>query len=112
MNTTYYHGGVGGLLPGDQLVPPGDSEVSQANFGNALVRRDRVYLTTNLDAAVLFAWGYPYGAGDVYECELLGPVEPDPDYRGEDGGSVQCARALIVRVAVMGVQGLGSRSSS
>lgn len=39
-------------------------------------RRDRVYITTELDAAALFAKGC--AGGSVYRVEPVGPLEPDP----------------------------------
>src|SRR4051812_12026960 len=98
----YYHGGVPGLYPGDVLLPPAETGAeSQADYGNYLTDRHRVYLTTDLKLAAVMAGtlrvrlGQP---GDVYEVEPLGPVEHDPDYAGTDGASVATTRALILRV--------------
>lgn len=99
---TYFHGGVPGLYPGDVLRPPAVTGVeSQADFGNPLTDRGRVYATTDLRYAGIMAGTYRVGrgvVGDVYEVELLGPVEPDPDWGGEPGGSVATTHLLIVRV--------------
>jgi len=110
---TYYHGGIRGLQPGDLILPPDETgAVSVADVGAPteelsirvaqVHRKDRVYLTSDVFAARVFASLHPnsrrrYG-GDVYEVEPIGDVEPDPDYLVGDGGSVQAARARVVAV--------------
>lgn len=103
MSTTtrvrYYHGGVPGLR--DEILPAQRTgAVSNADYGAGEVcRRDRVYLTTILDAAALYAAGAPSEApGWVYEVEPVGDLESDTDYLGPDGDSVCARRARIIRV--------------
>jgi len=94
----YWHGGPAGRQRGALLLPPAiTSAPSSSEFGAGEVhRRDRVYLTTTYSAAVLFAAGHRRGV--VYRCEPIGELEPDPDYHGRPGGSVQCERARVLRV--------------
>jgi hypothetical protein len=105
---TYYHGGVPGLTVGDELLPPSRSgrtdslaSIAAANRieGSAVMRDDRVFLGTLYEIGLLYAAMYPtLSGGWVYECEPVGPVEPDPDYRGDPSESVQCASAIVTRV--------------
>lgn len=105
---TYYHGGVPGLSLGEQLLPPSrtgrtDSAariVAEHGLGADYVREDVVFLGATLDIANLYAAMYPAASGGwVYEVEPAEPVEPDPDYSGDDPmESVQCPSATIVRV--------------
>lgn len=98
--TKYYHGGRRGLT---HLLPPSETGQRCANdYFNKnpmLARRDRVYITTDMHCAMLFAAFDPSGKGIVYEVEPIGDVEIDPDYLGEDKISFQCAEARIIRVA-------------
>ena len=57
-------------------------------------RRDRVYITTDKAAALVFAASWPDGV--VYECEPVGAIEPDPDCKAP-GLAYQCERARIVQ---------------
>ena len=68
-------------------------------FGaQAVARKDRVYLTTDADAAMTIALFAPRkGAVAVYEVEPIGAVEADPDCRTA-GFSFQCASAKVLRV--------------
>jgi hypothetical protein len=99
----YFHGGVPGLALGDRILPPTvTGAVSVADYeraiaGAGVVRRDRVFLTTLLDAAILFAALHPSWLGEVYEVDPEEPLEPDPDYMGGDGASWQAPAALVVR---------------
>ncbi len=98
---SWFHGGVRDLKPGDMLLPP--SETGNATLqqyadrldGGEVMRRDRVYLTRDPDAAATYAMVLPYG--DVYEAEPQGAVEPDPDCR-VPGYGIQCERAVVTRV--------------
>lgn len=63
-----------------------------------VARRDRVYITTDINCALLFAAMDPSGKGIVYEVEPIGAVEIDPDYLGEVKISFQCQEAKILRV--------------
>lgn len=99
MITTYFHGGFGGLSPGQFVVPPNVSKASStASYGAAGVcNRDKVYVTTEFHAALLFACAHPSGKGKVYEVEPVGEVEDDPDAQ-LPGFSFQCERARVKRV--------------
>jgi hypothetical protein len=94
-----YHGGVRKLKRGDLILPPSRSGApSCADFGAEQVcRRDRVYATTEIEAARLFALAYYGGPGDLYQVELLGDPEPDPDYDGP-GESLAAPMARVHRV--------------
>ena len=95
--TTYYHGGRAGIQRGAFLLPPDITKVrSCAEFGAAGVcRTDRVYITTSLDAAVLFSAGSR--RGQVYEVEPIGALEHDPDCV-LPGLSYQVAKARVLKV--------------
>ena len=97
----YWHGGVPGLRPGDELLPPtitGNKIALTARYVPSTVdadhaRHDRVYLTTNRAAARAFAACYPNGA--LYIAEPIGATEPDPD---APTVSIRCERARVVSV--------------
>lgn len=95
--TTYYHGGIPGLLPGQFILPPAETkQASLSDYGaGGIHRRDRVYVTTDPQAAALYAAMHPSKKGVVYQVEPQGELEPDPDCR-EPGLSFQCDRARIV----------------
>jgi len=92
----YYHGGFGKLRVGDQVRPAIETGVrSASDYGaEGVHRRDRVYLTTNPDAALIFAALSPCRCGTVYEVEPIGVLEHDPDC-SELGLSYQCERAIV-----------------
>lgn len=93
----YYHGGYGGLKEGGMLLPPSITGAkSCADYGAGHVcRRDKVYITTDVDVARFAATMTPNGK--VYEVFPLGVLGPDPDCL-EPGHSFECDRARIVRV--------------
>lgn len=96
---TYYHGGAPGRQRGAYILPPSITGASctadhQANT-DGVARRDRVYVTTNPNAALMYAAGHRRGV--IYEVEPDGELEPDPDCN-EPGLSYQCARARIRKV--------------
>ncbi len=93
----YYHGGRPGRARGAYLLPPSITRApSLSEYGAAGVhRRDRVYMTTSIEAAALYAAGWPKGV--IYECEPIGALEPDPDCT-EPGLSYQCERARVLRL--------------
>jgi len=99
--TTYYHGGPAGRQRGAFILPPAVTGApTTADFGaEAVCRRDRVYVTTNQNAALLYAAGHRRGV--VYQVEPEGELEVDPDCT-LPGLSFQCARARIVRVVKPG----------
>lgn len=78
----YFHGGKRGLSVGGYILPPSTTKVLSASdfvaMGGAH-RRDRVYVTTDLVAAQLYAVSNS-GAGQkptVYEVAPEGDLEPD-----------------------------------
>ena len=77
--TAFFHGGPRGLR---EVLPSSITGVpSTASYGaEGICRRDRVYVTTDLSAAIMFAAGNPFGAQAVYQVEPEG-LEPDPDCR-------------------------------
>ena len=95
---TYYHGGPAGLRHTRLVLPPTETGVpSCCDFGAAgIARRDRVYLTTELEAARLFALLGPFhGDAAIYRVAPEGEVEPDPDC-DTPGMSWQCPRARVL----------------
>lgn len=98
--TSYFHGGVPDLGPGDLILPPDESgSPTTADYGAALVcRRDRVYLGSDVSIAVVYTAMHPSNRGGLYEVEPIGDVEPDPDWAGEPGLSVAAPRARVVAV--------------
>lgn len=93
----YYHGGAPKLK---EILPPSVTGApSNADYGAAAVcRRDRVYLTTDVREAMLFAALHPSNNGTVYEVRPAGGISHDPDYLGPQGGCVEAERADIIRV--------------
>lgn len=100
MNATYFHGGFPGLKPGNMVLPPTITKASCcSDYGAAGVhRRDRVYLCTEPDGALIYAALHPSGRGIVYQVEPVGAIEPDPDWSGPAGVSVQVESAQVIRV--------------
>lgn len=91
-----YHGGQPGLKPGDFILPPSETDAdSLANYGNYKCSLDRVYLTTNLKAAIIYAAAHPSRKGMVYLVSPEGPLEDDPDCK-EPGFSYACPKARIL----------------
>ncbi len=100
------------LNPGDSILPPDATGVEtvkawagEAGLDGSIIRTDRVFLTPHVEAAAMFAalsaarWPDERGAGgDLYAVIAEPPVEPDPDWHGEPGGSVQCPSAVVVHV--------------
>jgi len=106
MNKRYYHGGVSGLGMGDKILPPsitGNSTLLQYAREidpNGVQRNDRIYVTTDKLAAMMFASSLPFG--DVYEVEPIGELEHGPDCN-EVGLSFQCESATINAIVTKGV---------
>jgi rifampin ADP-ribosylating transferase len=108
-----FHGGTRRLDRVGLILPPSKTGVATTGeYGaGAIHRADRVYLTTELEQARIFAiCAPPKGRGDIYECEPIGDLEPDPDYSGL-GASWAVPMARIIRVVernVREVAGLGA----
>jgi hypothetical protein len=89
----YYHGGNGGLLVGTYILPPAETGTkSMADF-NSLLRKDRVYITTDIAGAMFFASAADYPI--VYEVTPEGNMEDDPDHKTQ-GISFACPKAKII----------------
>lgn len=96
----YFHGGRPNMRRGEIVLPPSFSgtKVTLHKYGTRGVADvNKVYLTKNLNAAMIYAATYsaPKG-GMVYECEPIGPIEPDPDCNVPDL-SFMCDRARIIK---------------
>ena len=94
---SYYHGGPRGFQPKAYLLPPSLTRAKSTTdlMGASVHRQDRVYLTTQYSAALLYAAAFNRGV--IYEVEPVGTLEADPDCT-LDGLSFQCERARIVKV--------------
>lgn len=89
----YYHGGPRGLRT---ILPSSQTGVrSHAAEISKICRRDRVYVTTDFSAALLYAACHDRGV--VYEVMPDGVLEPDPDC-SEPGLSWECRAAAVIRV--------------
>lgn len=99
MTAPLYHGGYGGLSVGQLILPPRKTgAASTASFGAAAVcDRDAVYVTTDFEAAMLFACAHPSGKGKLYEVEPIGDLVDDVDATGK-GYSFKCPSARVKRV--------------
>ncbi|AAL49635.1 unknown [Sinorhizobium phage PBC5] len=95
----YYHGGFGGLSLGQFVLPPKTTRApSTARFGAAGVcDPSKVYICTELHAALFFACMHPSGRGKVYEVEPIGELIADPDTE-IPGLSFECDKARVLRV--------------
>lgn len=93
---TYYHGGPKRLRVGWRIIPPSQSGARCASdYGCAHVHdRNRVYVTTELLAAAMYAAMTP-GGGAIFRVEPIGDLEPDPDC-SEPGLSFACPAATIL----------------
>lgn len=96
----YYHGGAPGLFAGRLLLPPSMTsfrrEHAERVRSGSVGRADRVYVTTSIEAAAMYAALYPRRSGGaVYRVEPIGAIEDDPDCN-EPGLSFACQRARIV----------------
>ena len=100
----YYHGGPAGRRLMDWILPPSitgatsTQDVGPDSLRDAAARvhrRDRVYVTPNRFAALMFASGHR--SPTVYEVVPDGELEPDPDC-SDPSLSFACARAQVVRI--------------
>jgi hypothetical protein len=98
MSTRYFHGGNKGLRVGEYLLPPATTKALSTSdlvntHGNH--RTDRVYVTTDFRDAQMYA--APNRKPVVYEVELEGSVEDDPDST-LSGRSYACEKAKIISI--------------
>lgn len=94
---TYYHGGGRGyrkILPASKT----GEKCASDYVVNDVHRRDRVYITTIYEAALMYAAMHPSMNGVVYEVRPIGDIVEDPDYTGGKGESLECSEAEIIRV--------------
>lgn len=93
----YFHGGPAGRQRGANLLPPCITKVKGlADYGaDGVCRRDRVYVTTDQRAALMYAAGHHKGV--IYRVKPLGPLEDDPDCL-LPGLSYQCERAAVLGI--------------
>lgn len=94
--TVYYHGGPKRLRVGWRILPPSQTGAKCASdYGAAHVHNPhRVYVTTELMAAAMYAAMTPRG-GAIFRVEPIGDLEPDPDC-SEPGLSFACLSATIL----------------
>jgi hypothetical protein len=98
----YLHGGKAGLKVGAYLLPPAVTGVEQNGVVPDHVRRkDRVYITTDPNTAIVWATGCH--ASHFYEVEPEGELTDDPDHKGQ-GISFECKKAKIVSVHPISVE--------
>lgn len=112
MGERWYHGGFPGLKRGGKILPPSVTgafsiaDLKDEDLKDRVAEvhsRNLVYLARDIADARLWASLHPaYGGanrgGDLYEVTPDGPLQPDPDYLPDDGGSMACSSATIVRV--------------
>jgi hypothetical protein len=98
-NLVLWHGGVSGLAAGSRLLPPTHTNDANnvADMGVPDARRDRVYFTTDVELARVFAAAVSERSGHsaLYRVEPVGQMDPDPDFP-EVG--FQAKQALIAEV--------------
>ena len=94
-NKRYYHGGVGGLLVGQYILPPNETGKDNMIGLNPLRKTDRVYVTKDIAGAMFFASGHDVPA--VYEVTPEGIIEDDPDHK-INGISFACPKAKIIAI--------------
>lgn len=94
---TYYHGGPAGRARGAYILPPSVTKAeTTADFGaSGVCKRDKVYITTSYDAAVLYAAGSKRGV--VYEVSPIGDLSEDQDC-SQPGLSFECDKAVVLKV--------------
>lgn len=116
----YYHGGVPFLKVGSEILPPSltgarqdydadvPSHIEEKNAVRAAYketyRNDRVFITSNLRLAMLFAVLHRSHAGQCYEVEPLGEIEADPGSPALPGCPeivFQCSSARVVCIVLI-----------
>jgi hypothetical protein len=91
--TRYFHGGLAGFKAGDRILPPAMTGMpSTADYLPAVSHRDRIYATTAVRVARVYAALAPFGGrGDVYEVELNWTTRSNPT-AVTASPATQCAR--------------------
>jgi hypothetical protein len=102
----YFHGGVKGLKIGGIILAPEITlrftlghYVSDEDKAAGHSRGDQVYITTDVNAARVYASMWP--GGDVYQVEPIGEMENDLDAVGV---SFVCDSARIISVVQRNVK--------
>lgn len=98
--TGFFHGGFGGLQVGQFVLPPVKTHAATTasyTIARGICDPKRVYVTTDLGAAMVYACMHPSGHRKIYEVEPLGGFEADPDATIE-GLSYFCGSARVLRV--------------
>ncbi|MGJ9402889.1 hypothetical protein [Arthrobacter sp. KK5.5] len=113
MRIYYFHGGTPTLNEGEQIVPTSQSGARSTNLESQLElganqiaqRTDKVYLTTDLELAQVYAglWtaegADQAGGGSVYQVEVRdGSMESDQDLLSSAGVSYQADSAVVIAV--------------
>jgi hypothetical protein len=92
----YFHGGNAGLKVDDYILPPSVTGVPQNGIVSSQVRRkDRVYVTTDVVAAI--GWASAHPRPQLYEVEPEGELTSDPDDK-RTGVTAECSKAKIAVV--------------
>lgn len=93
----WYHGGAPKLK---KILPPNKTGVgSCASYGAERVcSRDKVYLTKDVNEAMIFAAMHPSNRGAVYLVKPLGDMSDDPDYTGPAGQCVEVDAAEVLKI--------------
>lgn len=95
MSERYYHGGPPGLKSFDKILPSSVTGANSTADYNDVCRRDRVYVTTSIEHATVFAAMHPSRRGCVYRVKPLGKIVADPDCN-EPGLSWECEYATVI----------------
>jgi len=96
----FWHGGVGGLAVGDEIIPPNDQSLGAPGHSALYMREaraDRVYFATDRELARVFASIAlrGRGAGALYRVQPIGNMLTDPDFPAV---GLHSRRALILDV--------------
>lgn len=99
---SYFHGGAAGLLIGSRILPPRETGCKDSTAAIAreqgwpvVAREDRVYITTEYMAAVMYAVARKNPT--VYRVAPIGELDHDPDC-SERGLSFECPAATVVEI--------------